>query len=314
MTTATLPAEETLRGGSYEKLVERLSRQSVAKHFDAYADVPWDDPEYRIDPDDPRFELGADDPLGGTAWYRAQEPGVRSRIGLHHLASLMKSGAQFENVLQRGLLEFALTLPNGSPEFRYAYHEVIEEGHHSLMFQEFVNRTGFDVPGLPWWARLASRRVVTHARRFPALFYVCVLGGEDPIDHVPRTTLAADAELHPLVKRIMQIHVTEEARHICFARHYLRQQVPRLGSLARIGLAIGAPLVLGQMARLMLEISPSIAATYAIPRAVLREAYRSPEHRRATLASLDKVRALCDELGLVTPWTRPVWSAAGLAI
>jgi hypothetical protein len=134
-TSRALPTEETLAGGTYEKLVERLSRQSVTKHFDAYADVPWDDPEYRIDPDDPRFELGADDPLGGTAWYRAQEPGVRSRIGLHHFASLMKSGAQFENVLQRGLLEFALALPNGSPEFRYAYHEVIEEGHHSLMFQ-----------------------------------------------------------------------------------------------------------------------------------------------------------------------------------
>ena len=78
MTTSTaLPAEETLGGGSYEKLIERLSRQSVAKHFDAYADVAWDDPEYRIDPDDPRWELGGDDPLGATAWYRAQPPGVR---------------------------------------------------------------------------------------------------------------------------------------------------------------------------------------------------------------------------------------------
>jgi hypothetical protein len=312
-TSATPPAEETLRGAGYEKLVERLSRQSVAKHFDAYTDVPWDDPAYRIDPDDPRFELGAEHPLGGTAWYRAQPAGVRSRIGLHNFASLMKSGAQFENVLQRGLLEFALRLPNGSPEFRYVYHEVIEEGHHSLMFQEFVNRTGFDVPGLPWWAALASRRVVTHARRFPALFFVFVLGGEDPIDHVQRTALSGSAELHPLVKRIMQIHVTEEARHICFARHYLRKQVPKLGPLARTALAIGAPIVLGQMARLMLEISPDIARTYRIPRAVLRKAYGSPAHRRATLASLDKVRALLVELGLVHRWSHPVWSAAGLA-
>src|SRR3989454_8600620 len=34
-----------------------------------------------------------------------------------------------------------------SPEFRYVYHEVIEEAQHSLMFQEFVNRSGFDIPG-----------------------------------------------------------------------------------------------------------------------------------------------------------------------
>jgi hypothetical protein len=190
---------------------------------------------------------------------------------------------------------------------------VIEEGHHSLMFQEFVNRTGFDVPGLPWWARVASRRVVGHARRFPSLFFVFVLGGEDPIDHVQRTALRGSGALHPLVRRIMQIHVTEEARHICFARHYLRRTVPKLSSPARIALAIGAPLILGQMAKLMLEISPDIAKTYRIPRRVLREAYGSAEHRRATLASLDKVRTLCDELGLVRPWSRPIWSAAGLA-
>ena len=55
--------------------MQRLSRQSVEKHFDAYADIPWDDPAYAIDPDDPRFELGPDDPLGGTAWYRGQPAG-----------------------------------------------------------------------------------------------------------------------------------------------------------------------------------------------------------------------------------------------
>ena len=46
---------------TYPELLGRLSHQSVVKHFDAYADVPWDDPEYRIDPDDPRWELSDDD-------------------------------------------------------------------------------------------------------------------------------------------------------------------------------------------------------------------------------------------------------------
>ena len=97
-------------------------------------------------------------------------------------------------MLKRGLLEFALALPNGAPEFRYAYHEVIEEAQHSLMFQEFVNRTGFDVPGLAvvGAARVAPRRDRI-GRRFPALFFVFVLGGEDPIDHVQRTALLARA-------------------------------------------------------------------------------------------------------------------------
>jgi hypothetical protein len=311
-----VPDEERPRADRSEKyadLVRRLSHQSVVKHFDAYADVPWDDPGHRIDADDPRWELGADNTLGATAWYLAQPAGTRSRIGLHTYATFMKIGVQFENVLQRGLLEFAWRLPNQSPEFRYAYHEVIEEGQHSLMFQEFVNRTGFDIPGLPWWQQLGARRVVGHARRFPALFFVFVLGGEDPIDHVQRSALRSGRELHPLLRRIMQIHVTEEARHLCFAREYLRRTVPALPAPARAALAIGAPLILGQMSKLMMQVSPQIVRAYSIPREVVAEAYtNNPEHRRQTLEALAKVRALCDELGLVTPRTRRVWRRVGL--
>jgi len=153
------PTRQT-RSKSYAELVARLSQQSVVKHFDAYADIPWDSPEFHIDPDDPRWELPPDDVLGGTEWYQSQPPGVRSRIGLHMMATFMKIGLQFEGVLKRGLLEFALRLPNGSPEFRYAYHEIIEEAQHSLMFQEFVNRTGYDIGGLVWWQRVGARLVI----------------------------------------------------------------------------------------------------------------------------------------------------------
>ena len=66
-------------------------------------------------------------------------------------------------------------------------------------------------------------------RRFPELFFIFVLGGEDPIDHVQRETLRSERELHPLLERIMRIHVTEEARHLSFARHYLKREVPKLG-------------------------------------------------------------------------------------
>jgi hypothetical protein len=298
---------------SYSDLLQQLSHQSVVKHFDAYADVAWDDPENRIDPHDPRFELSGLDPLGGTEWYRTRPAPLRARIGLHTIATFMKIGAQFENVLQRGLLEFAWGLPNGSPEFRYAYHEVIEEGQHSLMFQEFVNRTGFEIPGLGRFERLGARRVVGHARRFPELFFIFVLGGEDPIDHVQRSALQSGRELHPLLRRIMQIHITEEARHLCFAREYLRARVPALSGPKRTALAIGAPIILGQMAKLMMQVSPQIVRTYGIPREVIAQAYdRNPEHRQRTLEALAKVRELCRELGLVTPWSRPVWQRFGI--
>ena len=309
-----IPEEERVaqprRRESYTALVARLSHQSVAKHFDAYADIPWDQEDYRIDPHDSRWELSEQDGLGATAWYQAQPAAIRARIGLHLYANFMKIGLQFESVLKRGLLEFAANLPNGSPEFRYVYHEVIEEAQHSLMFQEFINRSGMEVAGLSPLLQMAARYVVSLGRRFPELFFLFVLGGEDPIDHVQRLQLHGERPLHPLLRRIMQIHVTEEARHLCFARHYLRQHVPELGWLRRAALSVRAPFLLSRMAQLMMQPSAEIIRVYRIPSAVIAAAYaNNPRHRQDTLTALRKVRELCTELGIVKP---RLWRALGI--
>jgi hypothetical protein len=310
-----IPQEERKRTEreSFSQLVARLSHQSVVKHFDAYADIDWETPEFRIDPDDPRWELAVDDVLAASAWYRSQPPSVRSRIGLHLVASFMKIGLQFEGVLKQGLLLFAADLPNRSPEFRYVYHEVIEEAQHSLMFQEFVNRSGFDLPGLTGVERFLARWIPQLARLCPELFFMFVLGGEDPIDHVQRRALRHKADIHPLLRRIMQIHITEEARHLCFARHYLRERAPHMGRVRRAVLAWGTPVILGVMAQLMMRPSPLIVRTYGIPRRVVREVYtRNPEHRQNTVEALAKVRDLCAELGLITPRSRRLWQTLGI--
>ena len=297
---------------AYRQNLARLSHASVVKHFDAYADVDWDAPEMRIDPADPRWELD-DDALVRTAWYQAQPPEVRSAIGLAMIASFMKLGLQFESVLKRGLLEFAWKLPNGAPEFRYVYHEVIEEAQHSLMFQEFVNRTGLDIKGLAWWQRIGARQVIRFARTFPELFFVFVLGGEDPIDHVQRTLLRSGRPVQPVLKRIMQIHVTEEARHLCFARHYLKRNAPKMGGVRRFLMSRRAPFILAIMAQLMMRPSGQIIRTYGIPDEVIREAYtNNPEHRRKTLEALHKVRELLVEIGVVTPSSQRLWRWLGI--
>jgi hypothetical protein len=297
----------------YAALLARLSHQSVVKHFDAYADVDWDAPELAIDGGDPRWELSSDDSLGGTAWYRALPQPARARLGLDLVASKMKTGLEFENVLKRGLLEYAATLPNGSPEFRYAYHEVVEEAQHSLMFQEFVNRSGFDAKGLDRFERAASRLIASLGRRFPPLFFAFVLGGEDPIDYVQRRELRSSRTIHPLLERVMRIHVTEEARHLSFARHYLKRSVPGLGRLRRAQLAIGAPLVLAVMAQMMLRPSTQIVRRHHIPKEVVTEAFtRNAVHHDEALASMHKLRRLWADLGLAGPVYRSLWRLLGL--
>jgi hypothetical protein len=230
----------------------------------------------------------------------------------------MRIGVDFESALKRGLLEFTSTLPQGAPEFRYCYHEVIEEAQHSLMFQEFVNRTGLEIPGLPRWMQVGARRVASFGRRFPELFFLFVLGGEDPIDHVQRLALRDGGWRHPLVRRISQIHVTEEARHLSFARAFLRRRVPELPRRRLFLLRVRTPLLLGQMAGLMMQPSADMVRRYAIPREALDAAYRrNPEHRRRVVEALRKVRELCVELRIAVPpfdrlWRRMgIWEATG---
>ena len=289
-------------------LVRRLSEQSVVKHFDAYADVDWDAPEMAIDQHDPRFELEPDSPIGATEWYRSLPPETRAEMGLRAIVANMKAGLQFESILKRGLLEYAFKLPDGAPEFRYAYHEVIEEAHHSLMFQEFVNRSGLEVHGLTWDMKFGARRVIAMARRFPAQFFVFVLGGEDPIDHVQRTVLRSGRDIHPLLERIMRIHVTEEARHLSFARQYLRETVPRLPRWQRAVMSIQAPIILHTMAGVMMRPSKDLVRRYGIPKDVLREAYpHDGPAAQSVRDSLRKVRELLVELGLVGPVAKQLW-------
>jgi para-aminobenzoate N-oxygenase AurF len=311
--TDTIVLDDEQQTDRFTELVARLSHQSVVKHFDAFADVPWDEPEYAIRVDDPRWELGVGDGLGATEWYRAQPAELRARIGLHHIVGNMKAGLQFESILKRGLLEYAFRLPDNSPEFRYAYHEVIEEAQHSLMFQEFVNRSGLDAPGLTWDLKLGTRRVIAMAKHFPELFFVFVLGGEDPIDHVQRTVLRSGRDLHPLLERIMRIHVTEEARHLSFARQYLRTRIPGLPRWKRTVIAFEAPIILAVMASVMMRPPRKLVREYAIPKPVLHEAYgKGSRSRDEVRASLRKVRSLLVDVGLVTPLSKRLWRALGI--
>jgi hypothetical protein len=297
----------------YADVLARLSAHSVTKHFDAYADIDWDHPDNRIEHDDPRFELPLGEPLEATGWYRGLPQAARARLGLHLTVSRMRTGIQFENILSKGLLEFAMTRPNGSPEFRYAMHEIIEEGQHSLMFQEFVNRSGLDPNGLGGVEMAVARRVPEMGRHSPERFFLHVLAGEAPIDHVQKAMLTSTLTPHPLLKRIMQIHITEEARHICFASRFLTETFPVLGSYRANALRVGAPFVVGATMIQMMRLPPDIVSRHGVPRAVVREMRRGHAFREQVIRSVKPVHALCVKLGIVTPRTEFIWRWLGLA-
>ena len=297
--------------GNYADVVARLNRASVAKHFDAYEDVPWDEPAAQLDPLDPRWELSADDPLGGLPWYRAQPSAARARIGLGLLIYCVKRGVDFENVLSRGLLEFAQTRPHGSADFRYAYHELIEEGQHSLMFQELVNRSGCEGGKLSRFHHFMSNRVPALGRRFPELFFMYVLAGEVPIDQTQRALLRRRQALHPLLRKIMQIHVTEEARHVCFAQKYLAEHVPKLSHARRWQLQWMAPFISVETARLMLAPPRAFTRQLGIPGWVMGDVYVGRRHHERLRNAIQPLYDCFLGLGLVNGATEPAWQLLG---
>src|SRR5688572_14013371 len=150
------------------QVLDRLNKLSVERHADAYADIDWEGEELRLDLGDPRLALWSVDPLTATEWYRSLPTEAQVRLGLWRVATAMRVGWEFENVLQRGALAYLYRLRNGAPQFRYLHHEIIEESQHTLMFQEFVNRTGLPVKGMPWRIkRSAELFVIPLSRRFP---------------------------------------------------------------------------------------------------------------------------------------------------
>lgn len=309
LTTEIGIAEET----TYRKALHRLSTASVKKNWQPYRDIPWEDPDYAIDPEDPRWILPPSDPLGSHPWYLAQTPQVRARIGLYRQANVAKVGMQFENMLNKGLLAHALRLPNGSPEFRYIYHEMIEEGHHGMMFQEFVNRSSTEVKGLSAPILWFGERMQIMAVLTPALYFFGVLCGEEPIDFMQRRILKDAAPGHPLLNTIMQIHVAEEARHISFGQQYLKYHVPQMWTPYRWALSVTIPPLVFTMAHVILTPPPAMGKVFDIPKDVVKHAYwGATESREALSEAVSGLRDLAQDIGLINPVSERIWKTLGI--
>lgn len=136
----------------YHDTLRTLSEaSSTGLHFEAFKDIAWNSPEFAAPADDPRWTLPAVDPLSHTDWYRALSPQEQRRVARIRLASITKTGSQFEQLLLLGGTQFLMGLANENPEFRYFMHELTEETHHIQMFQEFTNRVAPEVHGAPTW-------------------------------------------------------------------------------------------------------------------------------------------------------------------
>ncbi|GAA3830674.1 diiron oxygenase [Nocardioides panacisoli] len=293
---------------TYDEKLQTLSEGSVRLSFNAFKDIPWDDPAYAIVPNDRRWILPTVDPLGSHAWYQGLPEERQIEIGMARMANIAKVGWQFENVLIKGVLEYLMDVPNGTPEFRYLMHEVTEETHHIQMFQEFVNRTGSDIPGGARWFRVVQSVLPVFGRLLPEIFFTGVLAGEEPIDHLQKSILRSGDDLHPLIVRIMQIHVAEEARHISFAHEFIARKAPTLGRARKALLSVAYPVVMRLLCDVIATPSREFIKRYDIPKQVIDDLYwDAPESQKLLRDLFADVRVLAGEAGLMNPVSRVLW-------
>ncbi|BAD56253.1 P-aminobenzoate N-oxygenase AurF [Nocardia farcinica] len=311
MSTAATPDidPDLAKAQEYAAKLLLLSEGSVNRHFDPFEDIDWDNPDYAATAGEERWILPQSaDPLGRHPWYLALPKDKQIEIGKYRQANVAKVGLQFESILISGMVIHNFGLPNGSPEFRYCSHEMIEEHNHTLMFQEMVNRIGIDVPGMGPLVSKFKYLAAPVAALAPNLFFMAVLAGEEPIDHIQKQILRSGEEVHPIMLGVMAIHVAEEARHISFAHEFLKTHVPEVNAANKFVLSLAMPLVMWILGRSIATPPKSFFKEFGIPEKVRKELfYGSKEAKQVFSDYFVDVRALAKELGLMNPIAKRVW-------
>ncbi|WP_182378083.1 diiron oxygenase [Nocardioides sp. WS12] len=301
-------------GLSFQDTLQVLSEASVHQHFDAFLDIAWDSPEFEMIPNDVRWVLPEIDALGQTEWYKSLSVERQIEVGQYRLSNIMKVGLQFEQVLIGGVMSHLIGMGNNRPEFRYSTHEVTEECHHTQMFQEAVNRIGVDVQGGPKWFVKVAPFLCLAGGPLTNIFFIGILAGEEPIDYLQKSVLRSGHDLHPIVTRVMQIHVAEEARHIGFAHAYLVERSKDYGPVQRAALSLVYPIVMRVLCDVIMKPTRQMQKDLDIPKHVMREVYwKSPESKKLLRDTFGDVRMLADELGLMNPVSRRLWRLLGIA-
>ncbi|MFQ6226360.1 AurF N-oxygenase family protein [Nocardia sp. NPDC002869] len=314
--SATTVSDDQLvaQAQEYAEKLLLLSEGSVNRNFDPFTDIDWDNPDFAADARPERWILPVSgDTVGRHPWYQALPYEKKIALGKYRQANVAKVGLQFEAILISGMMQHIFGLPNGDPEFRYCSHEMIEEHNHTLMFQEMVNRIGVDVPGMGPLVRQIRHIAVPVAVAFPNLFFMAVLGGEEPIDHIQKEVLRSGEEVHPIMRGVMAIHVAEEARHISFAHEFLKKHVPESSARNKFVLSLAMPIVMWILGRAIVTPPKAFFDEFDIPESVRKELFYGSADAKQTFSDyFGDVRALAEEIGLMNPVAKRVWKALGI--
>jgi hypothetical protein len=298
MTTSVKPD-----GPSREEFSERLLKGSVKKSYQPVVDIDWDAP---LDPDKfylpPRVVS-----LYGTPMWDEMTRAQQIELSRQELVNTLSAGIWFENILNQALLRTLMHKDPTSRASHYALTELGDETRHMVMFGKAIERVG----AKPVRPRLYQRVIINALPLLfrGALLWVAALIGEEIFDALQRQMMD-DPEMQPIIQRLMRIHVTEEARHIQFARDGLRKRVaemPRVNKwfIANIN-GLG-----GVFFRYLFTNPIPYARTGLDPQRARQTVRHSPHRYQVQVSGFASLAAFLTEVGLLGRIARRQWIRSG---
>jgi hypothetical protein len=295
MTSAVKPV-----GPSREEFSDRLLKGSVKKSYEPVVDIDWDAP---LDPDKfylpPRLVS-----LYGTPMWDEMTGAQQIELSRQELVNTLSAGIWFENMLNQSLLRTILHEDPTSKSTHYKLTELGDETRHMVMFGKAIERVG----AKPVRPRRFHRMIINSlplAFQHGSMLWVAALIGEEIFDSLQRQMMD-DQELQPIIQRLMRIHVTEEARHIQFARDGARKRVVEMPRLNRWFMANINGLG-GYFFNYLFSNPVPYARAGLDPKRARKVARTSPHRRDVQVAGFAPLAAFLIEVGLMGSIARRGW-------
>lgn len=294
MTTA-----RTATAPTREEFSDRLLKGSAKKSYAPVVDIDWETP---VVPDKfflpPRVVS-----LYGTPMWAGMTRDQQIELSRQEFVNLLSAGVWFENILNQALLRGLMHADVTSASTHYSLTELGDETRHMVMFGRAISA----VDAKPFQPSRIQRTIIN---ALPLVFrkqvlWIAALVGEEIFDALQRQILD-DPELQPIVRRIMRIHVTEEARHIQFARDGARRDVPMMKRRNRYLLATihGAG---GPFYRYLFTNRAVYRRAGLDGREARRQARANPYFHQTTRAGFAPLATFLEEIGLMNRLSRRMW-------
>lgn len=296
------------RENAREATAARLLRSSRQHSYEPDLDIDWEAPLV------PAGEPGAYGmpahrvSLYGTELWDQLTEEQRVTLSIHEVCSIARIGLWFEIILMQMLLRYAYDRDPRSKHIQYALVEIADECRHSVMFAKMCERYGVPDYQPRRLAMLGGRIFKTFAYG-PAMF-AGTLVAEEMTDQLQREGMK-DESIQPLTRMVSKIHVTEEARHVRYAREELARIMPKANWVQR---AIGRWLTALAAHRIATElIHPDVYRSVGLdPKEARKVARKNPHYQDTIRWTARKLVPFLREQGIIGGPSEILWRKAAL--